>query len=154
MRPLGRGDDAQLGRVGLADRDEAGIADTRAEERVHGQAKVGLLQALHPHVQRLSGQTGPEVLEEERHAAEGAVGHVASRVLETCSYSGWMIALSSGLSRSARSIAASASSSGLTSPVRTSSAWAVASSMAMSVTAAPSVASLAGDNVLDDRSST
>ncbi len=45
---------------------------------------------------------------------------------------GWMTALSSGLSFSMRLIAASTSSTGDTCPLRTSSAWAVASRNARS----------------------
>ncbi len=48
------------------------------------------------------------------------------------SKSGWITALSSGLSFSMRVMAASVSSDGVTSPSRTNSAWAVASSRARS----------------------
>ena len=59
-----------------------------------------------------------------RNGPSGSSPAAASRAL---SNSGVITALSSGFSRSMRAIASSTSSVGLASPVRTSSAWAVAS---------------------------
>ncbi len=42
---LGRRQDAELGHVGLADRDQAGVAEALGEERVHRRAEVGVFQA-------------------------------------------------------------------------------------------------------------
>src|SRR6266545_7017398 len=79
---LGGRDYSQVGGVGLADRDEARVAKARAEEGVNRQPEVGLLEALHPHVERLTGEAGAEVLEEERNPAEGAIGQLAAGGLE------------------------------------------------------------------------
>src|SRR5664279_4496683 len=64
--------------------------------------------------------------------ANGPSGRGPAACLRARSNNGWITAFSSGLSFSTRLIAASTSSSGETWPVRTSSAWAVASSVAKS----------------------
>ena len=53
-----------------------------------------------PEVERLAGEGGAEVLEQERHALEGAVGQLAARPPRSpSSKSGWMTALSSPVDR-------------------------------------------------------
>ena len=64
----------------------------------------------------------------------GPSGRLPRACVRARSNNGWMTALSSPFSFSMRAIAASTSSSGLASPERTSSAWAVASRVARSVT--------------------
>ena len=78
---LGRRQDAELRHVGLADRDQAGVAEPLGQERVHRRAEVSVLEHLHAQVERLAGEGGSDVLEEERDALEGAVRKRASRCL-------------------------------------------------------------------------
>ena len=74
---LGGRQDAQLGRVRLADRDQAGGAEALRQVGVDRGAEVALLQVAHAEVQRLAGECGAEVLEQEGDALEGPVGKLA-----------------------------------------------------------------------------
>ena len=125
------GQDAELGRVGLAADDEAGVDVALGQLLGHRRAVVaGKGQPL---TERRTRQLGAEVLEQERHAAEGAVGQRSPAASDGArSKSSWMTALSCGLSSSMRAMAASTSSAGEASLVRTNSACAVASSHAVS----------------------
>ena len=78
---LGRRQDAEFGHIGLADGDEACVAEARTENGVDGQTEVGLLQGAHAQVGGLAGEPGAEVLEQEGHAAEGPVGQLARGLL-------------------------------------------------------------------------
>ena len=101
---------AELGRVGLAADDEAGV-DVALGQRLRGGRVVvaGEGQAL---AERRAGQLGAEVLQQEGHAAERAVGQRAGRLARARSKSSWITAFSSGLSLSMRAMAASTSSDG------------------------------------------
>ena len=104
-----------------------GVAEALRRGGVDRRSEAGVLERLHAQVQRLAGERRAEVLEQERDAAEGPVGQLASgrlaRLLEELVDD----RVELGLSASTRAIAASTSSAGATSPVRTSSACAVAS---------------------------
>ena len=77
----------------------------------------------------LAGEARVEVLEQERHAAERAVGQVGRRRRSARASSNQVIvrAWTAGSIASIRSIAASSSSLGVTSPLATSAAWSTAS---------------------------
>src|SRR5581483_12432613 len=67
---LGRRQDAELGRVRLADGDEAGLAEALGQVGVDGRAEPGVLEEAAPEMERLAREGGAEVLEQERHAPE------------------------------------------------------------------------------------
>ena len=83
---LGRSHQGHLGRVRAADRDQPGRAEPQRQRAVGARPEVEVAQRAHPHVVRLTGLTCLAVLEQERHAGEGAVercvGRVAPRPLE------------------------------------------------------------------------
>ncbi len=76
---LGGGEDAQLGRVGLAQEDEARLAEALDELGVVVLDPADLAQEAHALVHRVARRVGGQVLEQEGHSAEGAVGQVAGR---------------------------------------------------------------------------
>src|SRR3954447_16983096 len=70
---LGGREDAEFGKVGLADRDETGVAEPLGQVAVERRAEVDLLQELRAEVERLAGERCAEILEQERDALERAV---------------------------------------------------------------------------------
>ena len=78
---LGGREDPELGRVGLAEEDEARLAEAPRQVAVLLLDPAHLAQEAHALVHRVAGRVGGQVLEQERHAAEGAVGQVAGRRL-------------------------------------------------------------------------
>ena len=75
---LGRRQDPELRGVGLADRDEAGVAEALRRGRCRPAArKSASLSACMPRCRGCPAKAGAEVLEQERHALEGAVGQLA-----------------------------------------------------------------------------
>ena len=75
------GQDPELGGVGLAEEDEARLAEAPREVAVLLLDPAHLAQEAHALVHRVAGRVGAQVLEQERHAAEGPVGQVAGRRL-------------------------------------------------------------------------
>ena len=69
---LGGGLQPELGRVGLADDDEAGVLELVEEVRAVGRGVADLLQQLVAEVQRRAGELTVEVLHHHRHAGERA----------------------------------------------------------------------------------
>ncbi len=67
---LGGRQDAQLRRVRLADRDQAGALEPLRQIGVDRGAEVELLEQVHAEVKRLARQRRPDVLEQERDTPE------------------------------------------------------------------------------------
>ena len=78
---LGRGHQAELGRVGPAEDDEARLPVALREVGVLGVDVARLLERLDAHVERVTGGGRPQVLQQEGHAPERAVGQVGGRRL-------------------------------------------------------------------------
>ena len=76
---LGRREDAELGRVGLAADDEAGV--DVALRQLLGHRRGVVAREVGPLVERRAGELRAEVLQEERHAAERPVGQLARRLV-------------------------------------------------------------------------
>ena len=139
---LGARDQAELRRVRLADDHEARRLELR-EQVARDRSACSRAPSA---VGCRRGTARPRACRRDpsRRSAHRGTARREGRSLDAAararSNSGWITALRSSLNASMRAMAASTSSIGCASPLRTSAAWSVASRFARSVTSSPLVA--------------
>ena len=74
---LGGGQEPDLGGVGPAEHDEAGVDEPLRERIGAGRVMVRVTEEPHALVEGLAGHLGAQVLQQHRHPTEGAVGERA-----------------------------------------------------------------------------